>query len=97
MRQRIIAAIIIGLFMAPAIRSQSAFTEEEFTEDDFAQFFGLIVDGKISREKMSERCSQQAIGFTFAGRDLRHEGGPERIFYNVYREDTSIDGRTLRA
>ena len=97
MCKRITAAAIIGLLAAPAIYSQSAFIEEEFTEDDFAQFFSLIVDGKIPKEKMSERCMKQAIGFTFAGEDLRHEGGPQRIFYNVSREDTSVDGRTLRA
>lgn len=97
MRNGITVLAIIGLFATRVINGQSAFTEEEFTEDDFAQFFNLIVDGKISREKMSERCGEQSIGFTFAGKDLVHEGGKKRIFYNVSRENTSVDGRTLRA
>ena len=97
MRKGITVVAIIGFFLAPAINAQSAFTEEEFTEDDFAQFFNLIVDGKISRDKMSERCMNQSIGFTFAAKDLLHEGGPQRIFYNLSRENTSVDGRTLRA
>ena len=97
MRKEVTVVAIIGFFLAPAINAQSAFTEEEFTEDDFAQFFNLIVDGKISRDKMSERCMNQSIGFTFAAKDLLHEGGPQRIFYNVSRENTSVDGRTLRA
>ncbi len=74
-----------------------AFLQEEFTEDDFAQFFSLIVDGKISKEKMAERCADQQIGFTFAGQDVQHDGGMQRVFYNISREDTSVDGRTLRA
>jgi hypothetical protein len=97
MRRGITAAAIVSLFVSPAINGQSAFTEEEFTEDDFSQFFNLIVDGKISKEKMRERCMNQSIGFTFAGKDLVHEGAPQRIFYNVSRENTSVDGRTLRA
>ena len=97
MRNGLVVIVISGFFAAPAVNGQSAFVEEEFTEDDFAQFFSLIVDGKISAENMRQRCAKQAIGFTFAGKDLRHEGGPQRIFYNRSREDTSIDGRTLRA
>ena len=96
--RRIMAVVAIsGFFAACVVNGQSAFTEEEFTEDDFAQFFNLIVDGKISREKMGERCKEQSIGFTFSGKDLVHEGGPKRVFYNVSRENTSVDGRTLRA
>jgi len=97
MRGIMAVVAIIGFLAACAVNGQSAFTEEEFTEDDFAQFFNLIVDGKISREKMSERCKEQSIGFTFSGEDLVHEGGPKRVFYNVSRENTSVDGRTLRA
>ena len=97
MRLKTILLCISGILAALSSHGQSAFTEEEFTEDDFAQFFSLIEGGKISKEKMSERCEDQSIGFTFAGKDIRHEGGPERIFYNVSRENTSVDGRTLRA
>ena len=96
MRRSAALASPLVLLAASAAWSQ-AFLEEEFTEDDFAQFFSLIVDGKISKEKMAERCADQQIGFTFAGRDVRHDGGLQRVFYNVSREDTSVDGRTLRA
>ena len=97
MRRAITILAILGFFAARAANAQSAFAEEEFSEDDFAQFFNLIVDGKISKENMSDRCKDQAIGFTFAGKDLMHEGGQKRIFYNVSKENTSVDGRTLRA
>ena len=92
------AACMSAVFLLAAnLVYGQAFLEEEFSEDDFAQFFSLIVDGKISKDKMEERCADQQIGFTFAGRDVQHEGGMQRIFYNVSREDTSVDGRTLRA
>jgi hypothetical protein len=97
MRTKAIMPFIIALLTSSVVQGQSAFVEEEFTEDDFAQFFSLIEGGKISKEKMSERCNEQSIGFTFAGRDIRHENGPERIFYNNSRENTSVDDRTLRA
>lgn len=87
---------LVSLLAANTVLAQ-AFLQEEFTEDDFAQFFSLIVDGKISKDKMAERCADQQIGFTFSGRDVQHDGGLQRIFYNVSREDTSVDGRTLRA
>ncbi|MGI9307904.1 MAG: hypothetical protein ACR2P6_01500, partial [Gammaproteobacteria bacterium] len=76
---------------------QSSFEQESFTEDDFAQFFELIEDGKISAANISERCQKQGIGFTFAGKDIEHKEDRQRIFYNVSREDSSVDGRTLRA
>jgi hypothetical protein len=92
------AACVAAIFLLAgnAVWAQ-AFLQEEFSEDDFAQFFSLIVDGKISKDKMAERCADQQIGFTFAGRDVQHDGSMQRIFYNVSREDTSVDGRTLRA
>jgi hypothetical protein len=89
--------LVCGLLTVPTSHAQSAFAEEEFTEDDFAQFFSLIEGGKISQEKMSKRCTDQSIGFTFAGKDIRHKGKQQRIYYNVSRENTSVDGRTLRA
>ena len=54
---------VVFLLAANAVIAQ-AFLQEEFTEDNLAQFFSLIVDGKISKEKMSERCAAQQIGFT---------------------------------
>jgi hypothetical protein len=71
--------------------------KEEFTEEDFAQFFGLIVDGRISRDKMAARCAREVIGFTYEGRDLRHEGGLQRVEYNRTRQARSVDGRALRS
>ena len=97
MRTKVILLFVCGLLTASTSYGQSAFAEEEFTEDDFAQFFSLIEDGKISKEDMSARCKDQSIGFTFAGRDIHHDGGLARIYYNVSRENTSVDGRTLRA
>ena len=88
---------VCGLLTVPTSHAQSAFAEEEFTEDDFAQFFSLIEGGKISQEKMSQRCTNQSIGFTFAGKDIRHKGKQQRIYYNLSRENASVDGRTLRA
>ena len=76
MRLKTILLCISGILAASTSYGQSAFTEEEFTEDDFAQFFSLIEGGKISKEKMSERCEDQSIGFTFAGKDIRHDRSP---------------------
>jgi len=70
---------------------------EEFTDEDFAQFFGLIEDGKITREKMNARCEKEVVGFTFAGAELLHEGGPQRIEYNLTGMNGSVDGRALRS
>jgi hypothetical protein len=91
------AVFVLILTVNGRVHAQSTFAEEEFSEDDFAQFFELIVDGKITKEKMSARCQAQTIGFTFAGENIQHEGDEQRIYYNVSREDTSVDGRTLRA
>ncbi len=76
---------------------QSSFEKESFTEDDFAQFFSLVKDGKIAAADISERCQTQGIGFTFVGTDITHDQDRQRIFYNVSKEDSSADGRTLRA
>ncbi len=72
-------------------------TDEEFTDEDFAQFFGLLVDGKITKEKLNQRCVSKAIGFTFAAAHLVQEGPPERIEYNETGLKQSIDGRSLRS
>jgi len=82
--------------MTGAGRSQSL-ADEEFTDDDFAQFFGLITDGKISREKMNARCEKEVVGFTFAARNLVHGGELERVDYNETGVVASVDGRSLRS
>lgn len=88
----IVAIASLVLFDATA---QS--TDEEFTDEDFAQFFGLLVDGKITKEKLNQRCASKAIGFTFAAAHLVQEGPPERIEYNETGLKQSIDGRSLRS
>ncbi len=88
----IVATATLVFVNAPA---QS--TDEEFTDEDFAQFFGLLVDGKITKEKLNRRCANKAIGFTFAAADLVQEGPPERIEYNETGLKQSIDGRSLRS
>ncbi len=84
-----------GMLAISTATGQSA--EEEFTDDDFAQFFGLLVDGRITKEKLNQRCSKKAIGFTFAAANLIQEGAPERIEYNRTGLKQSVDGRSLRS
>jgi len=95
-QRMVLLMILTGCCIAGEQKSGS-FAKESFTEDDFAQFFSLIEDGKIPAAKISERCQKQAIGFTFLGRDIVHDQQPQRVFYNVSQEDSSVDGRTLRA
>lgn len=72
-------------------------SKEEFTDHDFEQFFGLIENGKITREKMIARCEKKVVGFTFAGLDLTHSGKRDRIEYNQTRVQGSVDGRVMRS
>ena len=97
MIRAVISVLLVFLLSAPQAPAQSSFAEEEFSEDDFAQFFKLIKDGRISRENMLERCRVQGIGFTFLGEGIVHDNPLQRVFYNVSKEDSSVDGRTLRA
>lgn len=91
-----VAAIMVtGMLAFGTATGQS--DEEEFTDDDFAQFFGLLVDGRITKEKLSQRCAKKAIGFTFAAANLIQEGPPERIEYNQTGLKQSVDGRSLRS
>lgn len=92
--------VILSMWCGVALaggHNEGSFAKESFTEDDFAQFFSLIENGVIPADKISERCRQQGIGFTFLGENIVHERERQRIFYNVSREDSSVDGRTLRA
>jgi hypothetical protein len=96
-----IAFVSLSMLLAGVARAgghdQSLFEQEPFTEDDFAQFFSLIEDGKIAASHISERCQKQGIGFTFVGTAIEHAKERQRIYYNVSKEDSSADGRTLRA
>lgn len=60
MRHRLILFVVFGWLATATAGAESTFQQEAFSEDDFAQFFSLIVDGKISKEKMSARGSGHA-------------------------------------
>ena len=94
---RIIASAMLLSLLAPSPVFPQSFADEEFTDEDFAKFFGLIEDGKITAEKMNARCAEEILGFTFAARDLVHEGGPQRVYYNETGLDGTVDGRSLRS
>jgi hypothetical protein len=96
MRAENLAGLVLGMFISLSAAAQS-FADEEFTDDDFAQFFGLIVDGKITKEKMNKRCEKEIVGFTFTGKDLLHDGDLARVDYNETGLKASVDGRTLRS
>ena len=96
MHKTIIGVMVIGLW-CPAFGLAQDMSQEEFTDDDFAQFFGLIEDGKITREKMNTRCEKKVAGSTFAGKNLRHESEPERIEYNETGLTGTVDKRALRS
>ncbi len=88
-------ALIISV-VAPSTAAQDM-SKEEFTDHDFEQFFGLIENGKITREKMIARCKKEVVGFTFAGLDLTHSDERDRIEYNQTRAQGSVDGRVMRS
>ena len=96
MRTELLACLILSAAFASGAVAQSL-ADEEFTDKDLAQFFGLIVDGKITKEKMSKRCAKKISGFTFTGKDLVHDGGLARVNYNETGLTASVDGRTLRS
>ncbi len=84
-------------FLLIGVAHGQAMSDEEFTDEDFAQFFGLIEGGKITREKMNARCEKEIVGFTFAGSNLVHEQAAERVDYNETGMKGSVDGRVLRS
>lgn len=88
--------VLLSFLLAGMVLGQSM-KDEEFTDEDFAQFFGLIEEGKISQEKMNARCAKEIVGFTFAGKDIVHERALERVNYNETGMNGSVDGRALRS
>jgi hypothetical protein len=78
-------------------RSPLPIDTQEFTQEDFEHFFGLLEDGKISAEKMVEFCADEYLGFTFVGENLEHKGDKQRIDYNKTALDMTIDGRPFRS
>jgi hypothetical protein len=49
--------VLLSFLLAGMVLGQSM-KDEEFTDEDFAQFFGLIEEGKISQEKMNAQCER---------------------------------------
>jgi len=96
MKKSWLVFVLIGVVLVfPAFGQDMS--NEEFTDEDFAKFFGLIEDGRISREKMIRRCADEVIGFTFAGKDIEHTGERNRIDYNQTRVTGSVDRRVMRS
>jgi hypothetical protein len=89
--------ILLLMSLPVAAKSPLPIDTQEFKPEDFQHFFALIVDGKITAEKMVEFCEDEYVGFTFTGADLVHEGERQRIDYNVTALDMTIDGRPFRS
>jgi len=78
-------------------RSPLPIDNQEFTDEDFEKFFGLLEDGKITQEDNEKRCASEQIGFTYTGADLVHNAERTRIDYNVTKLDMTVDGRPFRS
>ncbi len=96
MFREIAGALLLSL-LVPCIVCAQSFTDEEFTDEDFAKFFGLIEDDKITAKRMNARCAEEILGFTFAAKGLVHKGGPQRVYYNETGLNGTVDGRSLRS
>lgn len=96
MKTCLLTILCTGLLISAACPGQDM-SKEEFTDEDFEKFFGLIENGKISLEKMLVRCEKEVVGFTFAGLDLVHTRDRERVNYNQTRVTGSVDGRVMRS
>ncbi|MEC9375021.1 MAG: hypothetical protein VYA80_01465 [Pseudomonadota bacterium] len=93
---------LMGLFLSlscplATAKSPLPIDNQEFTDEDFDKFFGLLVDGKVTQEKNEKRCADEKIGFTFTGKELSHNSKPTRINYNVTKLDMTVDGRPFRS
>ena len=66
--------VVIAAVSAQA-KSPLPIDTQEFTEENFQHFFGLLKDGKISADKMVEFCTDEHLGFTFTGTNLEHAIG----------------------
>jgi hypothetical protein len=98
-RAALFAGLFISTFQAGAAehRSPLPLDNQEFTDEDFEKFFGLLEDGKITQEKNEQRCAKEEVGFTFTGANLEQPAEPTRIEYNVTKLDMSVDGRPFRS
>ncbi len=94
-----LTGVICTSTFCASLALQTALSQDlgDFEEEDFQQFFGLIEDGKITKEKLEARCATKEAGFTFAAKNLTHEGALERVDYNETKLDSSVDGRPLRS
>ena len=98
-----LAVALLGIAGIPAgsdaaeHRSPLPIDNQTFTDEDFAKFFGLLEDGKITVEKNEQRCAGEEIGFTYTGAGLEHPAEATRIEYNVTKLDMSVDGRPFRS
>ena len=85
------------LSMPALARSPLPMDNQEFTDEDFQKFFGLLEDGKITQEKNEQRCAEEQIGFSYTGGSLEHSSEATRIDYNVTKLEMSVDGRPFRS
>ncbi|MGI9308698.1 MAG: hypothetical protein ACR2P6_05520 [Gammaproteobacteria bacterium] len=98
MTGRLIAVFLLCAMASLAVaRSPLPKDNQEFTDEDFQKFFGLLEDGKISRDKMEQRCVAEILGFSFTGENLEHKGEAQRINYNKTGLDMTVDGRPFRS
>lgn len=100
--QRVIAGLLcaaaaIACATTVQARSPLPIDNQEFTDEDFQKFFGLLEDGKITQEKNEQRCADEKIGFTYTGANLQQPGELTRIDYNVTALNMSVDGRPFRS
>ena len=87
--------VLIGSFVSA--KSPLPKDNQEFTDEDFQKFFGLLEDGKITQKKNEQRCANEKVGFTYTGANLEQTGAPTRIDYNVTALDMTVDGRPFRS
>jgi len=88
--------VVIAVVSAQA-KSPLPIDTQEFTEENFQHFFGLLKEGKISADKMVEFCVDEQLGFTFTGTNLEHDGEHQRIDYNTTALNMTVDGRPFRS
>ncbi len=95
-----IALTSLLIFASAASQEFDYFKEfdyETFTPDDFQKFYGLIEDGKITRDNLNSMCETRPLGFTVEARDVAPETNSARLYYNVSKQLGSIDGRAFRS
>lgn len=97
MLTQVLKFILVAVPCCVLAKSPLPIDTQEFTQEDFEHFFGLLEDGRISEEKMVTFCADEHIGFTFTGANIVHEGERQRIDYNITALDMTVDGRPFRS